>query len=441
MPNLSLTLKNIASIPTPEKRTEYWDNEVPGFLLRVGPSGPKVFYLVYRNRQGEKRRLKIGNLGILTPEKARDKAIILKGKIHDGIDPVAEKAKEIAEEAEAKRAKEEAKRRALTLDQFFETYMDHHAKVKKKKTSWVMDEYNWKKYLKPMMGNLALESISKADIIRMQTALKKHPVTANRCFALISTVLSFAEEWEARPIGSNPCRGIEKFAEESRKRYLTGPELARLFKSIDELEAKWHEPDPEGADKKQDRDDRISPEAAAAIRLLILTGCRRGEILTLRWLNVDLDDKCLRLPDSKTGAKIVYLNSMAVELLQRLKCTGEYVIPGRRHGKPMVNLSKPFKRVIDKAGISDLHIHDMRHSFASVAAGLNLGLPVIGKLLGHTQAQTTQRYAHLLDNPLRAATEAIGEEISKAMRGGVAEVVEVNTMEVEKHRNKPAIGG
>jgi integrase len=167
----------------------------------------------------------------------------------------------------------------------------------------------------------------------------------------------------------------------------------------------------------------VSEAAAAAIRLLILTGCRVGEILTLRWESVDFKQRCLRLADSKTGPKAVPLNAPALEVLAGLEPgIGPWVIRGRKVGAPLVNLAKPWRRVCEQAKLDDVRVHDLRHSFASVGAGSGQTLLVIGALLGHTQATTTERYAHLSDDPIRAASEAIGARIAAAMAGKEAKV-------------------
>jgi len=175
-----------------------------------------------------------------------------------------------------------------------------------------------------------------------------------------------------------------------------------------------------------ERTNTETPAVVAAVRLLVFTGCRLSEILTLRWEQVDFDRGVLRLPETKTGAKTVYLNAPAREVLAALDrdAGNPYAIRGEREGAHLVNLEKPWRRIRARAGLADVRLHDLRHSFASVGVALNMGLPVIGALLGHTQAATTQRYAHLAGGPLRAASERIGETIAAAMNGKSGEVVE-----------------
>nr|WP_247654276.1 site-specific integrase [Microvirga sp. HBU67558] len=210
--------------------------------------------------------------------------------------------------------------------------------------------------------------------------------------------------WSGRRGERNPCVGIERFTEQKRRRYLSSAELARL-----------------GAALAQAEEQKLrSPYVVAAIRLLVFTGARLTEILTLRWDHVDLERGFLNLADSKTGAKTVYLNAASRELLTALPHLdgNPFVIPGERQGKHLVNLEKPWRAIRQLAQLPDVRLHDLRHSFASIGAGAGLGLPVIGALLGHAQAATTARYAHLASDPLKQAADLIGGRLETAMRAG-----------------------
>jgi integrase len=229
--------------------------------------------------------------------------------------------------------------------------------------------------------------------------MRERPTAANRVLALLSKMMNLAERWGLRPDGSNPCRHVERYRETKRERYLSEAELARLGAALAAAEQT-------GAEE---------PEVVAALRLLVFTGCRMGEILGLCWECVDFERRCLNLPDSKTGAKTVPLNVPALEVLAGLERRSEYVIPGRDPRHALVNLSKPWDRIRVAAKLEGVRIHDLRHSFAAVAAGSGHSLLIIGGLLGHKQAQTTRRYAHLSDDPLRAASEAVGGRIAAAL--------------------------
>jgi integrase len=212
-------------------------------------------------------------------------------------------------------------------------------------------------------------------------------------------MLNLAERWGLRPDGSNPCRHVERYREAKRERFLSEAELGRLGAALAAGEQS-------GAEE---------PAVVAALRLLVFTGCRMGEVLNLRWADVDLERRCLNLADSKTGARTVTLNAPALEVLAGLERRSEWVIPGRDPRQPLVNLAKPWGRIRDAAKLEGVRVHDLRHSFASVAAGSGHSLLIIGGLLGHRQPTTTKRYAHLSDDPLRAASEAVGERIAAAL--------------------------
>jgi integrase len=224
-------------------------------------------------------------------------------------------------------------------------------------------------------------------------------------------MMNLAEVWGYRPDGSNPTRHIEPFPEKRRERYLSEREQDRLGRALQEAE----------------RAGRERPEVIAAIRLLIFTGCRLNEILRLRWEFVDWEQAYLRLPDSKTGSKVLHLNAPAMQVLGGLRGGGSpWVIPGVRPGQPLVNLTRPWRRILSRAGIQSLRIHDLRHSFGAIAAGSGLALPIIGRLLGHTQVATTARYAHLADDPIRQASEAVGQRIAARLdRRTAAEVLPI----------------
>ena len=204
------------------------------------------------------------------------------------------------------------------------------------------------------------------------------------------------------PTIRNPCRHVEKYREEKRERFLSVEELSRLGKVLDQ----------------EEREAGFMPWIIGAIRLLIFTGARLNEILTLPWAEVDVQRGVSSLADSKTGRKTIYLNPFAVDVLRSLpRLDGNpFVICGGRNGRHLVNLEKPWRAIRARAGLDDVRLHDLRHSFASVAAASGLSLPIIGKLLGHTQPQTTARYAHLSADPLKEANRRIGEEIMRAMK-------------------------
>jgi integrase len=213
-------------------------------------------------------------------------------------------------------------------------------------------------------------------------------------------MFNLAERWGMRPDGSNPCRHVEKFAERKRERLLSPAELARLGDALAAYDG--------------------SPYAVAAVKLLVLTGARLGEVLGLRWEWIDFERGEARLPDSKNGAKTLHLPPPALAVLAVLpRLDGNpYVIVGAKESTALVNLEKPWRAIRRPAGLDDVRLHDLRHAFASVAASSGMGLPIIGKMLGHTQAATTARYAHLASDRVKAAAAAVAGKIAAAMDGG-----------------------
>lgn len=229
-------------------------------------------------------------------------------------------------------------------------------------------------------------------------SLRSTPYEANRLLALTSKMFGLAERWGLRADGSNPAKNIDRYREDKRERYLSSVEVGRLWSVLN----------------SDDATGKVSSSAIAAIKLLILTGRRLNEVLGLKWCWIDFEAKTLRLPDSKNGALLVSLADAAVTILTDLRANARddvYVVAGQRKGKPLVNLQKPWRTVRGLAGLDDVRIHDLRHTFASVGAGLGMSLPLLGRLLGHTQAATTNRYAHLAQDPVRVAADAIGAEL------------------------------
>lgn len=374
-----------------------WDGEAKGFGARCRGDG--VSYLVrYRLGSGRGapiRSVTIGRHGSpWNPETARAEAKRILAAVATGGDPAGDRA-------------------ALTVKGLAERYLADHAAVRLKPRSADEDQRMLERYVLPKIGARKLADLDRAAVTRLHHEMRATPYMANRVLGLLSRMLNLAEKWGLRPDASNPCRHVDKFKEASRERFLSAAELASLGDALATAEANGSE----------------LPGVIAAVRLLALTGCRLGEILTLQWEHVDFEAACLRLPDSKTGAKIVHLSAPALELLARMdRDTGPWVIRGGRAGAHLVNLQKAWRRIRTAAGLEGVRIHDLRHSHASVAVGLGEGLPMIGKLLGHSQVQTTARYAHLAADPVKAAAERVGGAIAGMMRGGKpAEVVTLAT--------------
>lgn len=311
------------------------------------------------------------------------------------------------------------------------------------------------------------------DVARLHERMAKSPSAANRAITLVASIWNWAKDREEAGAGDNPAAKIEHYPEKSRERFLTAEEVGRLGDALRLAETvgiDWtineNNPNAKHAANKKEKRTKIDPHAAAAIRLLFLTGARLREILHAKWDHVDWQRGILALPDSKSGRKPIYLSAAALRVLQDIPKLGgnPYIIAG--HGKrksrkkasakperntARADLKNPWAAIVRAAGFIEtvpvldasgepvrdskgnpvteeratVRIHDLRHSFASVGAGASMGLPLIGKLLGHKHPSTTQRYSHLDTDPLRRAADIIGNQIAAAMEGRKAEVVDL----------------
>jgi len=384
-----LTKRLVESIePDPVRDIVVWDSELPGFGIRVWPSGKRTYILYFRTAEGRQRKPTIGQHGPITAEQARNIALHWLSQVKQGADPGKDKS---------------TARNAPTVAELAHRYMSEHAKVKKRPGSVRSDETLLRLHILPRLGTMKINAIDRKDVAQLHHAMRDRSGAANRTIALLSKMFNLAEKWGLRPDGSNPCRHVEKYKERKVERFLSNDELSRLGEALNEAE----------------RTQTEMPSVIAAIRLLLFTGCRLSEILTVQWDEVDLEKQCLRLRESKTGAKIVYLPPPALEVLEDIERQEDnpFVIVGAKPGSHLVNLQKPWRRIRAKADLDDVRIHDLRHSFASVAASSGLSLPMIGALLGHTQPQTTQRYAHLANDPVKAANERVGTALAGMMKG------------------------
>ena len=228
------------------------------------------------------------------------------------------------------------------------------------------------------------------------------PYQANRVLEIQSKIFNLAELWGWRGDKGNPCRHVRKYKEQKRERFLSDEEFRRLGEVVNEMEVRGS----------------VTVYEAAAIRLLMLTGCRKNEIVKLKWKDVDINAGEIRIPDGKTGARLVPLSPAAAEVLSGLprKARRSWVILGTRSGRYLGDLQPAWERIRERAGLDDVRIHDLRHSFASRALALGESLPMIGKLLGHTQVQTTARYAHLQRDSIKASASRIAGSIGADIR-------------------------
>ena len=383
MPKLT---KRIIDATEPQV-TEFflWDENIPGFGLRVMPSGRKSFVVQYRAGR-RPRRMSLGPSTVLTCDQARTRAITIIAAVKNGEDPAAVRA---------------ANRNAATVSDLAERFDKEHIAVRLKASTAKEYRGNLRRFILPALGRLAVPEITRADVAKFHHDLRHIPYQANRCLEVVSKMFVLAEMWGLRPDGSNPRKHIRKYPEEKRERFLSAAELRRIGDVLREMEIEGIE----------------LPSAILAARMLILTGCRLGEIMTLKWEYVDFDEHALRLPDSKSGKKTVHLGTPAVECLQTAQRIhgNPWVITGTLPGKSLSDMQPFWQRTRARAGLKDVRIHDLRHTFASTAVASGQGLPMIGKLLGHTQVQTTARYAHLAADPVRCAADSVATSLREAL--------------------------
>lgn len=434
-----------------------WDTEITGFGIRC-QRRDKV-YIFSKRIKGRQRQITIGKHGEpWTVEMARDRARILLGAIAEGKDPA--------------QIRDDSKSRP-TISELCDRYIDEYAVPHKKPSSVETDLLNLKNHIKPLLGKRFVSDVSTADIDKFMRDVKagksvlrsemgKKPVTggpgaANRSLALLSSAFGEAIKWGW--MNTNPARGVPKFKEEKKERFLSEIELAAIGSAIETLQ----------------QEGIANPIALHAIRLLIFTGARRGEVLSLKWSNIDFERQIILLEDSKTGAKPVLLNAPALEVLSTQKRQGRnpYVFPGLIENEHLKEIRKPWSMVKDAAtlklwrqdpcvdaiwkefsvkprracsveqfqkvlenkglspvgGVTDVRLHDLRHTFASVAAMGGSPLLVIAKLLGHKQASTTERYAHLADSPIKQANDAIGNRIHQLLNRGFLDTQSAEQLE------------
>ena len=375
-----ITKRTVDALKPHERERVVWDDDLKGFGIRIHPSGRKVFIVKTRYR-GRIIKMTIGPHGAVSPTYARVRAAEIITDARAGKNPAGRKSGALTMHALGKR--------------FLEDYVPVHCKPS------TAEEYrrSIKLFIDPKIGKLRVPDVQRSDIAALHHEMRETPYQANRTLGVLSKIFNLAELWELRPDGSNPCRHVKRFKEKKRERFLSDEEYRRLGATLRDIEA----------------DSSEAAAAIAAIRLLMLTGCRLSEIQKLRWEHVDLNAGELRLPDTKTGAKVVHLGDPAIAVLRGIQRQDDnpWVIAGRKPGSHLTDLQHPWRRIRARAGLDDVRIHDLRHSFASGGLLVGEGLPMIGKLLGHTQVQTTARYAHLANDPVKSAANRIASRIAE----------------------------
>lgn len=397
MPKRRLDNRTIKAAISGGQRVELWDTVEPGLHVVVTPAGAATFYVRYRTAAG-RRRFKVGRYGHLTVDQARKAA---KGILAD------------AERGEDPQAERKQSRAALTVSEAFERFIEEPGKRGARKPRTVeLYRQVFRDHIAPRLGSTRAHAVQRRDVERLKVEVSKRvsPVVANRMLTVLSALMGAAERWGEIEVGSNPCRGVDRFREQGRERFLRRDERAALWAVLDAAEKAV--PGAPGY---------LAPGAVLCVRLLALTGARLSEITGLTWGMVDLERACLRLPDSKTGAKVIPLTSQAIDLLDTQRPGGvpsTMLVCASTRGNRLRNMGRVWSSIRKRAGFDGVRLHDLRHSFASDA--LNAGAPLahVGAVLGHADQRTTARYAHVADEALRRSLVAAGDAIEAATRGG-----------------------
>ena len=404
-----LTKRFVDALKPVDRDRLFRDSDLKGFALRIKPSGARTWLVQYRNSAGRTRKLALGKVGVLTPDEARQRASKALRRVADGEDPSATR---------------HAQRADLTVAQLVERYLTEGraSKPAKKASSWASDASNLRRHVLPLLGRKQLAALTADDIQKFQrdvtdgktkadvktrkrgrAIVKGGPAAASRATVVLSAMLQWATARQFRV--DNPGKGVKLNKPKRRERFLSGAELARLGEALAQAD-----------------EDALNGNSLTILRLLLLTGARRNEIASLRWEHVDFERKALRMPDSKTGYKIVPLGAPALAILNKLprKKRSPWVFPATRGDGHHVGMPGVWRKLRAAARLKDVRMHDLRHGFASVAVADGGSLYLVGKILGHTQAATTQRYAHLQLDPVRAVADRTSRKLAGALKGGAS---------------------
>ena len=376
---LTISKQTVDGLSVEGKETVFWDRELPGFGVRVYPSGSKVYVVQSRGPSGI-RRVSLGRHGEITADQARKRAASAVARIKQGEDPGTRPPED-----------------TFTVADLAERYMEGHVKVHcNAHTQWIYAG-SLRNHILPALGAREVASVGRAEVAALHYGMRETPRAANRALMVLSKMFSLSEAWGVASSGGNPCRHVLRYKEGRRERFLTEDEYRRVGVALRELEA----------------GGPVQARAAAALRLIMLTGCRGGEVLTLKWSDVDRKSGELRIRDAKTGARMVPLTPAALEVLAGVKRVrgSPWVFPAGKPDRHLSQLMSAWRRVRERAEVEDVRIHDLRHSFASRALTVGLALPMIGRLLGHTDIGSTARYAHLSRDAEKIAVARVGDSI------------------------------
>lgn len=418
MPSFRLTNRLVDGLQPGTKVYIAYDNTLAGFGCRVTPTGSKSWIVEFRKRRRRcsKERMTIGRVGLISAEQAREKAHNILARVRLGEDVVA---------------RFESDRETKSIRELVEVFLAREVKPLRKSTTYVLYKGYAENHVVPAIGTKLATELTYRDTSQLHRKIgQSAPTTANRVISFLSGLYSWAAKSGEVPQNFNPTKGVESFKERPREYFLNVSELERLEHSLTLAETDglpWpideSKPKAKHAPKIENRREIFSIYATNAIRLLLHTGCRLREILHLRWTEVDFERKILKLPDSKTGKKTVYLSDEALAIIQSLPRTSSFVIAGNNPSQPRKDLKRPWSAITRHAELGGVRIHDLRHTFASHALSQGVPIPVIGKLLGHRNIDTTMRYAHLSSAPLHRAARETGSALAAALSGTTTEPI------------------
>ena len=386
---LRLTKRIVERLKAEGKDAIFWDRDLAGFGVRVHTTGRKLYIVQSRGPAGLKR-VTLGPVDGETIDRRRREAAIVIDRIKRGEDPIPP---EPAPEPTV----------ADLAERCLEDYVALRCRPKTAKNYRQAIRH----HILPALGTKALNKVGPEDVAALHHALRDRPAAANQALRVLSRMFSLAENWGMMPPGRRPTRHVRRYREASRERFLTPEEYRRLGAALKRLEASGS----------------TMPLAVAAVRLLMLTGCRSDEILNLKWDDVDRTARVLRLRDSKTGPRMVPLTAPVLKVLDGIEREDgvPWVLRGARPGSRLACLSWHWRRIRQESGLRDVRVHDLRHSYASRALALGEGLPAIGRLLGHAKVSTTARYAHLVRDAEKAAAVRTGNSIGAQIVPGRAQ--------------------
>lgn len=379
-----------------------WDNDPKGFGVRASAGGRKVYVVTYRTKTGKQRFMAISRTTVATLDKARSRAKAILYQVDQGEDPVAEAQERLT-----------GVTMADLRDKHIEEWSAAHNKPK------TTDGYRWlwEKYVMPSkLGKKLVREVTVADVMKLHTDLARTPYSANGVLRMLSKAFNLAETWGFRDKNTNPCDDVKKFPEKERVATLEPDDLGRLGRAIDAYP---------------------NPRIGLALRLYLATGCRKTEILKSEFSDVDYTRGILTLRDTKGGGKNEEYVALPADVLEEIRSLDQarkkaieigeqrgdwqtrspYIIPGRKIGKPMVNIHKPWRAIRKAAGLPSLRIHDLRHVFASTAHDSGVSQKAIAEMLRHKQLSTTERYLHVTDKKRREAAVSTADRISRALNG------------------------